>query len=101
MKRVEESTLLTESEIADALMELPDWELKGKQIVKTYEFKTFAEGIDFVTRVAAAADEVDHHPDIHIKFRKVQLVLWTHRLNGVTKLDTMLAKRCERLFEET
>lgn len=94
-----ESKALDEAQLADALMELPGWELKGKQIVKTYIFKTFPQAMEFVNGVADLAQKANHHPDFQINFTKVKLMCWTHTKNAVTKLDTKLAAQIEKVFE--
>ena len=91
--------VLDEPALADALIDLPGWELKGKQIVKAYTFKTFAEAMEFVNRLAELAEQKNHHPDIHIVYTKVKVLTWTHKFNGVTKLDVKLATAVEKLFE--
>jgi 4a-hydroxytetrahydrobiopterin dehydratase len=63
--------------------------------VKTFTFPRFADGIAFVNRVASIADDMDHHPDIDIRYTKVTLTLSTHDAGGVTKTDFSLAERIE------
>ncbi len=55
-------------------------------IVRQFKFATFMAGIDFVGRVARAAEEMDHHPDIDIRYTKVKLALATHSAGGITDL---------------
>lgn len=86
---------LSDVEIQRALGKLPGWSRKGDTISKTYQFKTFPEGIAFVRRVADAAERADHHPDIDIRYTKVTLALSTHTANGVTQLDLDLAGKIE------
>lgn len=86
---------LSDVEIQRALGKLPGWSRKGDTISKTYQFKTFPEGIAFVRRVADAAEQVDHHPDIDIRYTKVTLALSTHTANGVTQMDLDLAGQIE------
>ena len=86
---------LSDVEIQRALGKLPGWSRKGDTISKTYQFKTFPEGIAFVRRVADAAERVDHHPDIDIRYTKVTLALSTHTANGVTQMDLDLAGQIE------
>ena len=88
---------LSDVEIQRALGKLPGWSRRGETISKTYQFKTFPEGIAFVGRVAAAAEKADHHPDIDIRFTKVTISLSTHTANGVTQLDLDLAGEIEKL----
>jgi 4a-hydroxytetrahydrobiopterin dehydratase len=95
----ETEKVLDSAEIADALIDLPGWELKGKQIVRLYTFKTFADAMEFANQVAAVADKLNHHPDIHISYTKVKILSWTHKYNAITGLDTKLAAEVERVFE--
>ncbi|MCC6547392.1 4a-hydroxytetrahydrobiopterin dehydratase [Candidatus Sumerlaeota bacterium] len=92
---------MDEAELVDALIELPGWELKGKQIVKSYTFKDFLQAMEFVNRVAETAQADNHHPDIHITYNKVKIACWTHKFNGVSRLDTKLAARIDGVFESS
>lgn len=89
---------LEPGQLIDALMQLPGWELKGKQIVKQYVFRTFADAMEFANAVAATAEARKHHPDIHISGTKVKLLLWTHRVSAVTILDVKLAEEFEKSY---
>jgi len=90
-------TKLSDSEIQAALKALPGWGLEGGAIVKTYKFGKFADGITFVQRVAKAADTMDHHPDIDIRYTKIRVALSTHDAGGITASDTKLASIIEGL----
>jgi 4a-hydroxytetrahydrobiopterin dehydratase len=92
--------LLDDSAIQTALKELPGWRRDGDQLVKTFEFDGFESAMNFVTRVADAAQAADHHPDIDIRWNKVTLALSTHSAGGLTERDTGLAHRIERLGGE-
>ena len=63
-------TKLTDDAIKKTLETLPGWSLENGAIVKSYKFGKFADGIAFVQRVASAADAMDHHPDIDIRFQR-------------------------------
>jgi 4a-hydroxytetrahydrobiopterin dehydratase len=68
------------------------WRQEGESLVRDYKFKDFAEAIGFVNRVAAAAEEANHHPDILIHgWNKVRLTLSTHSEGKVTQADHDLA----------
>jgi 4a-hydroxytetrahydrobiopterin dehydratase len=82
---------LSEPEIAAELGKLRGWERQGDAIVKAYTFKTFAEGIRFVDRVAVEADQADHHPDIDVRWTTVTMRLSTHSAGGLTRKDFALA----------
>ena len=62
---------------------------------RTFEFADFGAAMGFVTRVALAAEVLDHHPDIDIRWNKVTLVLSTHSEGTLTGLDAELAKRAD------
>lgn len=89
--------LLTSEEIARQLLDLPDWESSGdpaNEIRATFTLVDFAAALDFVVRVGQAAESMDHHPDIDIRWNTVTLVLSTHSAGGLTQLDIELAHRC-------
>jgi 4a-hydroxytetrahydrobiopterin dehydratase len=86
---------LSDLEIQRALSTLPGWSRRTDVLTKTFTWPTFAEGIAFVTRVAKAADAMNHHPDIDIRYTKVTCALSTHDAGGITELDLDLAKEIE------
>jgi 4a-hydroxytetrahydrobiopterin dehydratase len=86
---------LSDLEIQRALGSLPGWSRRGDVLTKTYTFEKFADGIAFVGRVATIADEMDHHPDIDIRYTKVTMTLSTHDAGGITESDLLLAERIE------
>ena len=87
---------LSEQEIADGLKRLSGWTREGQAIKKTFSFAKFADGIRFVDRVAVAADAMDHHPDIDVRYTAVTMTLSTHSAGGLSRKDFELAERIER-----
>lgn len=92
---------LSDLEIQRALGRLAGWARRGETLVKAYTFERFADGIAFVDRVAVAADSMDHHPDIDIRYTKVTIVLSTHDAGGITKTDLELADEIERAASQS
>ena len=90
---------LSDLEIQRALGSLPGWARRGEVLTKAFTFPTFAQGIDFVQRVARAADAADHHPDIDIRYTKIVCTLSTHDAGGITTNDLSLAGRIETLVD--
>ena len=90
---------LTEAQIQEYLPELKTgWKvLENKKIQKEFVFKGFAEAIAFVNKVANLAEAENHHPDIHIFYRKVTIELWTHSVNGLSENDFILAAKVDNL----
>lgn len=88
---------LSDTEVKDALADLPGWELSGSEIVKHYKFADFVAAMAFVNQVADAAEAANHHPDIDIRWNKVRLALSTHSEGGLTTNDFALAAQIESL----
>lgn len=86
---------LSDLEIQRALASLPGWSRRGDTLTKTYTFEKFADGIAFVGRAATIADEMDHHPDIDIRYTKILMSLSTHDAGGITQSDLTLGERIE------
>jgi 4a-hydroxytetrahydrobiopterin dehydratase len=90
--------LLGDDELSTALALLPGWGIEDGMLVKEYVFpEGFLPAIAFVTRVADAAEDADHHPDIDIRWNRVRIAVVTHDQGGITDKDTSLAAECDRL----
>lgn len=89
--------LLSEAEIASRL-EDTQWRREGDQIVREWRFDDFAAAMVFVNRVAEAAEEANHHPDILIHgWNNVTLSLTNHSAGGLTEADFEMAARIDQL----
>jgi 4a-hydroxytetrahydrobiopterin dehydratase len=88
---------LSDLEIQRALGGLNGWSRRGDALMKTFTFTRFADGIAFVDRIAVAADRMNHHPDIDIRYTKIAISLSTHDAGGVTENDIKLAKEIDSL----
>ena len=90
---------LTADEVKEYLAAVPQWTVSadGKRISRTFTFKDFVQAMQFVNKVADVAEEQGHHPDIHIHWNKVELVLWTHAIGGLHENDFVMAARTDRL----
>lgn len=89
--------LLSGSEIAEGLSRLPDWRREGEMLTRTVEYPTFREAIALVNRVADAAEEANHHPDIAINWRRVTFTITTKASHGLTAKDLDMAGRIDGL----
>jgi 4a-hydroxytetrahydrobiopterin dehydratase len=87
--------LLDDAAIETALAELPGWERRGDEIVKTFTGRDFRTAMGLVNRVADLAESAGHHPDIDIRWNKVTLALSTHSQGGLTEADMALARQIE------
>jgi 4a-hydroxytetrahydrobiopterin dehydratase len=79
---------------------LAGWSRRGDAITKTFQFRNFLTGIDFVTAVAKAAEAADHHPDIDIRYTKITCTLSTHSAGGITQNDLDMARQIEKVADQ-
>jgi 4a-hydroxytetrahydrobiopterin dehydratase len=91
------STVLNDSEVRAALQQLPGWTQSGKAIERSLGFDNFVKAMEFVNHIAEAAEAVNHHPDIHISYNNVKLILTSHDSGGVTQRDIKMAARINEL----
>jgi 4a-hydroxytetrahydrobiopterin dehydratase len=91
------SATLTDQEIEKTLAELPGWTrsamAKVNTIQRVFEFPDFVRAMQFVKKVAEAAESANHHPDIDIRYNKVTIALTSHDSGGVTNRDVKMAKK--------
>ena len=87
--------LLSPDALDEALRALPDWSGDASALRRTVQASSFPAAIDLVRRVADVAEEMNHHPDIDIRWRNVTFTLATHVSGGVTAFDVELAGRID------
>ncbi|HMM48220.1 MAG TPA: 4a-hydroxytetrahydrobiopterin dehydratase [Miltoncostaeaceae bacterium] len=93
--------MLNDQEIARALARLPAWRREGDTLARTITVPGgMAEAAAFVTRLVAAADRANHHPDITISWNRVSVTWTTHDAGGITALDLELAAATDSLADE-
>lgn len=90
-------TAFNKNEIQQKLKDLEGWSLQGKAIQKRYTLKSFLSAMELVNKIAGAAEEVQHHPDITISYNVVGVSLSTHSEGGVTRKDFDLAQQIDKL----
>jgi 4a-hydroxytetrahydrobiopterin dehydratase len=86
---------LTDDQARERAAALVGWTLGAKEIRKQYKFADFKTAMAFVNRVAALAEEVDHHPDFLIEYDRVTLTLTSHDSGGLTERDFRLARKID------
>jgi 4a-hydroxytetrahydrobiopterin dehydratase len=93
----ENETRLDEAALA-RLLGAGAWRREGNAITRTFSLKGFKSAMTFTNRIAEAANEANHHPDIHIEnYRSVRVVLTTHATHGISDADVDLARRIDEL----
>ena len=89
---------LSPDEIAAALHGLPEWTGDGDGLHRTVELPSFRDAVAAIVAIADVAEEMDHHPDVDLRWRTLHLTLVTHSAGGVTEFDLELARRIDALL---
>ena len=93
-------TLLSATEVTDGLRRLAgSWSVAGNTLVRTVEFDSFLTAVRFIGELAPVAERLDHHPDLRLSWRTVELSLSTHSAGGLTALDFALAGELDAIVE--
>ena len=69
----------------------------GHHLSRVFRFPDFRAALEFVDRVGAVADAEGHHPDLYLAWGKVEVRIWTHKIDGLTESDFILAAKIDRL----
>lgn len=83
----------------DALSkQVPQWKVvDGHHITRAFSFPDFKQALAFVNKVGNIAEEQGHHPDIFLSWGKAEVTTWTHKINGLTESDFILAAKIDKL----
>ena len=89
---------LPPEKIKELLTQLSGWEaVKNHHLTKKFAFPDFVTALAFVNRIGELAEREGHHPDLHLSWGAVQIEIWTHKIDGLTESDFVLAAKIERL----
>ena len=78
--------------------EVPRWTVvQDHHLHRAFKFPDFQQALDFVNRVGALAEEQGHHPDILLAWGKAEITLWTHKIDGLTESDFIMAAKIDRV----
>jgi len=85
-------------DVASRLMEqLEGWTFEQGRLAKSYHFPDFKGALEFVNRIGAISEEQGHHPDVYMTWGKVSLEVWTHKIDGLTESDFILAAKFDEV----
>ena len=85
-------------ELEVLLRNVPQWTAPNEHhLHREFRFPDFQQALDFVNRVGAVAEEQGHHPDMLLSWGKVAVTLWTHKIDGLTESDFIMAAKIDRL----
>jgi 4a-hydroxytetrahydrobiopterin dehydratase len=93
---------LTGTELTRLLAELDDgWGVvEEHHLEREYEFPDFASALAFTNGVGEMAESQNHHPDIFLAWGRVGIVIWTHKIDGLTESDFVFAAKCDRIYAD-
>jgi len=88
---------LTAEQIKPLVREVADWDVvNNHHIEREFKFSDFKTALDFVDKVGAIAEEQAHHPDIYLAWGKARVTIWTHKIDGLTESDFILAAKIDK-----
>ena len=96
----EQARTLTESEITEALANLPGWSVENGKLHRQFQFKNFIEAFGFMASAALVAESMNHHPEWFNVYHKVVVDLVTHSVGAISNLDFDLARMMETLAQQ-
>jgi 4a-hydroxytetrahydrobiopterin dehydratase len=89
---------LAGDELARLSREVPQWKvIEAHHITRAFTFPNFRDALAFVNKVGEIAEEQGHHPDIFLTWGKAEITTWTHKINGLTESDFILAAKIDQL----
>lgn len=93
---------LRDQEITNFLEQLHcDWKInQSRHLEKEFLFQNFKKALDFTVAVGNLAEKLHHHPNIYLSWGKVKITIWTHKINGLSENDFILAAKIETLRSE-
>ncbi len=78
---------------------VPKWSVEREHhIHRAFSFPDFKQALDFVNRIGEVAEEQGHHPDILLAWGKAEITIWTHKIDGLSESDFIMAAKIDRLY---
>ncbi len=89
------------SAMASLARQLPDWEVvEEHHLLRSYSFPDFKTALDFVNRAGAIAENEGHHPDLLLSWGRVEAKIYTHKIEGLSESDFILAAKLDRAYSD-
>jgi len=86
------------AELQHILQHVPEWKaINEHHITRTFTFPDFKQALAFVNRVGDLAEQQGHHPDILLTWGRAEITLWTHKIDGLTESDMIMAAKIDQL----
>ncbi|HJT89070.1 MAG TPA: 4a-hydroxytetrahydrobiopterin dehydratase [Bryobacteraceae bacterium] len=88
------------AELEKLRAQVPGWQVENEHhLYKEFTFPDFVTALDFVNRAGAIAEQEGHHPDIYLSWGKAGVKIWTHKIDGLTESDFILAAKIDQMQE--
>ena len=68
------------------------------KITRTFNFNNYLEALNFVNKIAYLSEDEGHHPHVHLNFKNVEVIIFTHKINGLHENDFILAAKCDDIW---
>ena len=92
---------VTDDELPDLIQQIPDWQAITKDSIlmlnRVFKFDNYVQSLEFTKKVAALAEEEDHHPAILLEWGRVEVTWWSHKIKGLHKNDFIAAAKTDAL----
>jgi 4a-hydroxytetrahydrobiopterin dehydratase len=86
-------------ELRQILQEVPQWQVINEHhVTRTFTFPDFKQALAFVNRVGEVAEQQGHHPDMLLTWGKAEITMWTHKIDGLTRSDLIMAAKIDQLY---
>lgn len=90
---------LTREQFTPLFAQLEGWQIDNeKMLVKVFRFKNFVRAVEFVNAIMPVAEAENHHPDLRVSWGQVRVELWTHKINGLSEADFVMAAKIDRVY---
>ena len=98
-----DSPEVTEQEVEELRLEVPEWRLTNldgvKRIERSFKFRNFAEALNFATLLGEVSESEGHHPRLTVEWGKVGVEWWTHKINGLHRNDFIMAAKSDEIHK--
>ncbi len=89
-------------QLQDLAGQVSGWNVVDEHhLTKSYKFPDFKKALDFVNRAGAIAEEEGHHPDLALAWGRVDVKTWTHKIDGLTESDFILAAKIDQAYSQS
>jgi 4a-hydroxytetrahydrobiopterin dehydratase len=87
------------AELQQILQQVPQWKAVNEHhVTRAFTFPDFKQALAFVNRVGEVAEQQGHHPDILLTWGKAEITMWTHKIDGLTRSDLIMAAKIDQLY---